>query len=170
MTDKLCSFVVHLTHWLRHGSIPKLHRGGHLWCPRKLELSLRFRHTRVRLAQCAWEGHWTGFEPAPMILADSTAVARQVPTPIFAKSGTRKTACLDLPSGPQHLQGTGKHVVEPDLAQPVPYPLGTSRFTCRSGCANRAFWFTQSFWKSTQHMFFMFAQSLHTVYTPYPSV
>ena len=80
MTDKLCSFVVHLTHWLRHGSIPKLHRGGHLWGPRKLELSLRFRHTRVHLAQCAWEGHWTGFEPAPMILADSTAVARQSTT------------------------------------------------------------------------------------------
>ena len=34
----------------------------------------------------------------------------------------------------------GKHVVEPDLAQPVPYTLGTSWFTCRSGCANRAFW------------------------------
>ena len=101
---------------------------------------IRFQHPLVRLVQRSWEGDWATSWPVWRILADSTAVARQVPTPIFAKSGTRKTACLDLPSGPQHLQGTGKHVVEPDLAQPVPYTLGTSRFTCRSGCANRAFW------------------------------
>jgi hypothetical protein len=80
VTDKLCWSVVLLTHWLQHGSIPKLHQGVHLWCPRKLKWSLRFQNTRERLAQCAWEDHWTGFEPAPMILADSTAVARQSTT------------------------------------------------------------------------------------------
>ncbi len=49
-------------------------------------------------------------EPARMLLTDSTAVARQVSTPIRPKSSTRKTACLDLTSGPQPLQGTGKHM------------------------------------------------------------
>ncbi len=47
-----------------------------------------------------------------MLLTDSTAVARQVLTPIRPKSSTRKTACLDLTSGPRPLQGTGKHVVK----------------------------------------------------------
>ncbi len=55
------------------------------------------------------------------------SATRQVPTPIRPKSSTRKTACLDPTSGP--LQGTGKHVVRSDLAQPVAYTLGTSQFT-----------------------------------------
>ena len=42
------------------------------------------------------------------------------------KVRTRQTDCLDLTSGPQPLQGTGKHVVKSDLAQPVPYTQGTS--------------------------------------------
>jgi hypothetical protein len=66
------------------------------------------------------------FEPAWMLLTDSTAVARQVRTPIRPKPSTRKTACLDLTSGPRPLQGTGKHVVKSDPAQPVAYRLGTS--------------------------------------------
>jgi hypothetical protein len=61
-----------------------------------------------------------------MLLTDSTAVARQVPTPIRPKSSTRKTVYLDLTSGPQPLKATGKHVVKSDLAQPVPYTLGTT--------------------------------------------
>jgi hypothetical protein len=61
-----------------------------------------------------------------MLLTDSTAVARQVLTPIRPKSSTRKTACLDLTGGTQPLQGTGKHVVKSDQAQPVAYRLGTS--------------------------------------------
>ena len=60
-----------------------------------------------------------------MILAHSVAVARQVQTPIFSKIGTPKTARLVLPSGPLHPQGTGKHVAQSDLAQPVPYTLDT---------------------------------------------
>jgi hypothetical protein len=43
-------------------------------------MSIRFQHTRMRLVQCAWEGHWAECEPARMILADSTAVARQYKT------------------------------------------------------------------------------------------
>jgi hypothetical protein len=61
-----------------------------------------------------------------MLLTDSTAVARQVLTPIRPKSSTRKTAGLDLTSGPLPLQGTVKHVVKSDLAQAVAYRLGTS--------------------------------------------
>ncbi len=72
-------------------------------------------------------------------LADSKAVARQDQTPIFAKTGTRKTACQDLPSGP--LWGTGNHVVESDLAQPAPYTLGTSWYTRPSEHASHAFRF-----------------------------
>ena len=60
-----------------------------------------------------------------MLLADSMAGARQVQTPIRSKSGTRKTACLDLTSGPQPLWRSGKHVVKSDLAPPAPYSLGT---------------------------------------------
>ena len=56
----------------------------------------------------------------------STAVARQVKTSIFSKLSTLKTACLALISGPQLPQGTGKHVVKPDLALPAPYKLGTA--------------------------------------------
>ena len=52
-------------------------------------MSLRFQHTRVRLAQCALEGHWTEFEPARMILADSTAVARQSKTRYRSRGSTR---------------------------------------------------------------------------------
>ena len=73
----MCWCVEHLTRWPQHGRIPKVHPGGHLWCPRKLKMSVRFQHTRVRPVHCAREGHWAKFEPARMILADSTAVARQ---------------------------------------------------------------------------------------------
>ncbi len=56
-------------------------------------------------------------------LADAKAVARQVQTPISPKSGTRKIAGLTLTSGPQPLQGTGKHVVESYSARAVPHTL-----------------------------------------------
>ncbi len=79
--------------------------------------------------QYAWEDQWAMFEPVRMLLASSTAGARQPKTPIRSKSSPRKTACLDLTSGSQPLQGTGKHVVKSDLAQPVPYMLGVSYFT-----------------------------------------
>ncbi len=88
MTDKLCWCVVHLIRLLQHERIPKVHRAGHLWCPRKLKMSLRFQHTRVRLAQCAWECHWAECEPARMILADSTAVASQSITLIRSRGST----------------------------------------------------------------------------------
>ena len=73
----------------------------------------------MHLVQRAQKDTWAKFEPALTLLADSTAVARQVQTPIRSKSSTRETAGLDLTSGPQPLQGTGKHVVKSDLAQPV---------------------------------------------------
>ena len=77
MTDKLWCFVVHLTHSLQHGSIPKVNRGWHLcwilWFPRKFKMSPQLQHTRMSLAQCVCEGHWAEFEPARMILADSTS-------------------------------------------------------------------------------------------------
>jgi hypothetical protein len=78
------------------------------------------------LGQRAWKNKWAKFEPVRMVLTASTAVARQL---IRSKSSIRKTACLDLTSGPQPPQGTGKHMVRSDLAQPVPYTLGTSKFT-----------------------------------------
>ena len=37
-----------------------------------------------------------------------------------------KPAVLDLTSGPQPPQGTGEHVVKPDLVLPAPYTLGTA--------------------------------------------
>ncbi len=74
------------------------------------------------------EGSAVQVEPAWMLLTYSTAVARQVPTPIRLTSSTRKTACLDPTSGPRALQGTGKYV-KSDLALPVTYTLGTSQFT-----------------------------------------
>ena len=76
---------------------------GSTWVQDQTKKNIRFQHTRVRLVQRSWEGDWATSRPVWRILADSTAVARQVPTSIFAKSGPRKTACLDLPSGPQHL-------------------------------------------------------------------
>ena len=82
-------------------------------------------HTRIHPVQCLWEGDWTTFWLVWMILAHSVAVARQVQTPIFSKIGKPKTARLVLPSGPLHPQGTGKHVVQSDLAQPVPSTLDT---------------------------------------------
>ncbi len=113
--------------------------------------------------QRSQKGDWATSRPVWRILADSTAVARQVPTPNFAKSGPRKSACLDLPSGPQHLQGTCKHVVEPDSAQPVTYTLGTSWSTCPSGYANQAFWFAQS--SCSLHSICFLC--LHRVYTQF---
>ena len=75
----------------------------------------------MRLVQRAWKDKSAKFKPFLMILADSTAVAKFARTLIPSKSSTQKTACLDLKSGPQPLQGIiGKHVVKSDLAQPVP--------------------------------------------------
>ena len=45
----------------------------------------------------------------------STIVARQPKTLIRSNLSTRKTAWLDLTSGPQPLQGTGKYGVKSDL-------------------------------------------------------
>ena len=99
----------------------------------------------MRLAQSELEGDWATFRPVWMILADSKAVVRQDQTLnsgiISPKTGTRKTACQDLPSEPQRLWGTGNHVVESDLAQPAPYTLGTSWYTRPSGHASHAFRF-----------------------------
>ncbi len=55
-------------------------RGGASFMPQKTEKSLLFQNTQMRLAQCAWEGHWAEFEPARLILTDSMAVARQSKT------------------------------------------------------------------------------------------
>ena len=104
----------------------EIYGGGHLWGTTTPKQNIRFQHTQVRLVQCAWKGDWAKFGHVWMILAGSSAVARQAKTPIFSKSGARKSACLDLTSGPHHLQRTGKHVVKSDLAQPVPYTRGTS--------------------------------------------
>ncbi len=101
----------------------------------------QFQPTRVRLVQSELEGDWATFQPVRMILSASKAVARQDQTPIFAKTGTRKTACQDLLGGPQPLWGTGNHVVESDLAQPAPYTLGTSWYIRPSGHASHAFRF-----------------------------
>ena len=106
-----------------------------------LKIRARFQPTRVRLAQSELEGDWATFRPVRRILADSKAVARRDQTPIFAKTGTRKTACQDLPSGPQPLWGAGNHVVESDLAQPAAYALGTSWSPRPSGHASHAFRF-----------------------------
>ena len=81
------------------------------------------------LGQRAWKDQWAKFEPVWMVLIASTAVATQDKTLIRSKSSTRKTACLDLTSGPQPPQRTGKNVVRSVLAQPVPNTLGTSKFT-----------------------------------------
>ena len=80
----------------------------------------------MRLVQHVSKDKWAKYEPVLMALADSTAVARQVKTPIFSKLSTLKTACLALTSGPQPPHGTGKHVAKPDLALPAPYKLGTA--------------------------------------------
>ena len=78
------------------------------------------------LAQRESKDKWAKYEPVLMPLADSTAVARQVKTLIHSKFSALKTACLDLTSGPQPPQGTGKHVVKSDLALPAPYKLGSA--------------------------------------------
>ena len=84
------------------------------------KINVQFQHTQMCLVQRAWKDKSAKFEPFLMILADSTAVAKHAITPIPSKSSTQKTACLELKSGPQPLQGIGKHVVKSDLAQPVP--------------------------------------------------
>ena len=78
------------------------------------------------LAQRESKDRWAKYGPALMPLADSTAVTKQVNTSIGSKLSTLKTACLDLTSGPQPPQGTGKHVVKSDLALPAPYKLGSA--------------------------------------------
>ena len=103
-----------------------------------------FLHTQMCLVQHVSKDKWAKYEPVLITLADSTAVARQVKTPIFWKLSTLKTACLALTSGPQPPQGTGKHVAKPDLAQPAPYKLGTAYFMWPSRHVNHAFWFTPS--------------------------
>ena len=70
----------------------------------------------MRLAQHVSKDKWAKYEPVLMPLADSTAVARQVNTLIRSNSSALKTAGLELTSGPQPPQGTGKHVAKPDLA------------------------------------------------------
>jgi hypothetical protein len=92
-------------------------------------LAHQFQYTQQRLAQRAWEDQWAKFEHVRMLLANSTVVARQVKIPNRSKPSTRKTACLDLTRGHQPLHGTGKHVVKSDMAQPVQYTLGTSKFS-----------------------------------------
>ena len=81
---------------------------------------------QVRCVQQEPMDTWADYEPVPTPLADSTAVARLVKPPIRSKMSTLKTACLDLTTGPQPPQGTGKHVVKSDLALPAPYKLGSA--------------------------------------------
>ncbi len=90
-----------------------------------------FQHTQVLHVQRAFKDKWAKYEPEPvqMPLADYTAAARLVKTLICSKLSTIKPACLNLTSGPRPPQGTGIHVVKSVLAQPVPYTLGTSKFT-----------------------------------------
>ncbi len=71
---------------------------------------------QMSLVHSAWKGGWAKFEPVLMILADSTAVARQANKPICSKSSTLETAGLALTSGPQPLKETGNHVVKSFLA------------------------------------------------------
>ena len=109
------------------GPTHKIDRGGHFWCTRKkqiFKLILLHFYSKNHV-QCSWEGHWVKFGFVRMVLADPTAVARQLGTQIFSKSCTWKTVCLDLTNGPQHLRGRGKHVVRSDLAKPVPYTFHT---------------------------------------------
>ena len=107
------------------GPTHKIDRRGHLWCTRKIKILILLHFYSMKLVQCAWEGDWVKFGFVRMVLADPTAVARQLGTPIFSKSCTWKTVCLDLTNGPQHLRGRGKHVVRSDLAKPVPYTFHT---------------------------------------------
>jgi hypothetical protein len=132
---------------------------GSTWVYDQTKKYIRFQHTRVRLGHRSWEGDRATSRPVWRILADSTAVARQVPTLIFAKSGPRKTACLDLPSGPQHIQGSGKHVVEPDLAQPVhPVTMLNGSFMAKIVYTEQTYMDNCMFIFSK---FALFAQNLH---------
>jgi hypothetical protein len=98
-------------HSLQYESISYIDPGGHLWWTREPKINVRFLHTLIHPVQCLREGDWTTFWLVWMILAHSVTVARQALTLISSKISTRKTACLVLPSGPLHPQGTGKHVV-----------------------------------------------------------
>ena len=58
----------------------KIEQEGHLWCTRTVKVTLQRQHTLMRPVQCGWKGVSAKFEPAWMILDDSTAVARRTKT------------------------------------------------------------------------------------------
>ncbi len=97
---------------------------------RKQSRMIRFQQTQTRLRKGAWalDGH------VSMTLAHFTAAARQAEIPIRSNVCTWKTARSDLPSGPQNLLRTFKHVVESDSVQNVP----CSQFTFPFFNANHA--------------------------------
>jgi hypothetical protein len=43
-----------------------------MWCTSTLKISIQFQHMRTSLVQCVWESNQAKFEPARMILADSS--------------------------------------------------------------------------------------------------
>ena len=130
----------------------------HLWCPRKLKISIRFQFTRMHLVQCTEKSHWTTFELARMILADATAVARQSKTRIrprgstwvhhqtktmylfSAHAGSSCTICVAGSLGhvlvcladPSRFYGRGKTGLKPDFCK-IRYPKN-----CLSRPAKRA--------------------------------
>ncbi len=90
--------------WLKPDSIAwqdgpkhKIDRGGHLWsqCTRKWKHSSdsSIASYSMNLVPCAWLGNWVKFGSVWMLLADPTAVARQVGTPIGSSRPDIRTAC-----------------------------------------------------------------------------
>jgi hypothetical protein len=86
---------------------------GHLWCTRTLKSSIPCQHTLMCLAQCSCKcvsnAHASVHPDMGLfwiVLAGSKAVARQDQKPISPNSGTRKTAGLALPIGPQRQVNT----------------------------------------------------------------
>jgi hypothetical protein len=80
-------------------------QGGQLGCTIKPKGYIRFQHTLVSLVQRSWEGDWATSRPVWRILADSTAVARHVPTPIFAKQVPEKQLVWTCQAGPSTSRG-----------------------------------------------------------------
>ena len=131
-------------------------QGGQLEYTIKPKQFIFFLHTRVHLVQFAWHGHWATFLVCLADLSRFYGRGKTGPNADFCKIRPPKNSLFG-PAKP------GKHVVEPDLAQPVPYTLGKSWFTCPSGYANQAFWFTQS--SCSLHSICFLC--LHIVYTQF---
>ncbi len=119
MTDKLCWCAEHLTRWPQHDRIPKVHPGGHLWCSRKLKMSVSFQHTLVRPVQCAWEGlscrrPW----PVPAAVAPGRQRCRHGPPRRSRRAGADQLAlcgpspCREQTGGPRQAQPRARRETE----------------------------------------------------------